>query len=93
MQDENGNQITFEDWEFANKNIDFTTFKWSQENPIDFVTDSGEKIANYRQEVVEGVPKKGTIFFIHGQDMCFAQSYAYLAQMFASQGFEVCGMD
>jgi hypothetical protein len=48
MQDEEGNQISFEDWEYANKYIDYKKFKWSEENPLDIKTNDGEKLANYR---------------------------------------------
>ena len=48
MHDENCNKISFEDWEYANKYIDFEQFEWSQENAVDVKTDDGEKLANYR---------------------------------------------
>lgn len=92
MYDQEGKQITFEDWEYANKYIDFKRFEWSEENPIDYKAENGERIANYRQTVPEGVEKKGTVFFIHGYG-CTVKNHAYLGHMFASEGFEFCGID
>lgn len=66
MQDEHGNQITFEEWEFRNKYIDFKPYQFAEENPIDFVNKAGNKIANYRQPVPEGQRKKGIIMHVHG---------------------------
>jgi len=34
IQDENGNQLSFEDWEYQNKYISYKDFKWTEENII-----------------------------------------------------------
>ena len=51
MQDEQGNRITFEEWEFRNKYIDFKQFSFAEENPVELVNKAGNKIFNYRQPV------------------------------------------
>ena len=57
MTDEQGNQITFEEWEYNQKYIDYKSHYWSEINPIDLksVQNDDVKIANYRFTVPEGI--------------------------------------
>jgi len=52
------------------------------------------KLATYRYaaDIQSGVPKRGTVFFIHGMTD-YAGRYAYLAQKFANQGYDFVCMD
>ena len=36
--------------------------------------------------------RKGIIFFVHGYGGC-TYHYAYLAEAFANEGYEMCGID
>ena len=92
MEDENGNRVTFEEWEYQNKIINYKQFDWAEENPIDIRTQGGDKLANYRQTVPEGVERKAILFFVHGYGDN-VKNYAYLAKLFAENGIEFCGMD
>lgn len=67
-------------------------YQWSHPNPIDFKSEGGETLANYRQTVAEDVERKGIVFFVHDYG-CSTKNHAFLAQMFASHGFEFCGLD
>ena len=94
ITDEKGEQITFEEWQYRNKYINFKGFQWPQENPIDIKSSLGDgvELANYRFPVPEGIKTKGIVYFVHGYG-CSVANHAYLAQMFAEQGYEFCGMD
>lgn len=50
------------------------------------------KIANYRFTVPDGIQRKGIIFYVHNYGTC-TKNYAYLAESFADQGYEFCGID
>jgi len=82
MLDKEGNQITYEDWEYENKFINYKNFEWTQENPISFRSKSGDTISSYRQSVPDGMERQGVVFFVHGYGSNTA-NYAYLGHMFA----------
>ena len=50
------------------------------------------KLQTYQFPVLDGVERKGAVFFIHGIHD-YAGRYAYLAQRFASQGYDFYAMD
>jgi alpha-beta hydrolase superfamily lysophospholipase len=52
----------------------------------------GAKLQNYRYPVQVGQQRKGIIFFVHGYG-CNTTNHAYLAQIFAQNGYEFCGID
>ena len=90
MQDETGNQISFEDWEFQNKYIAYKDFHWSEQNTIDLTSFDGSILKNYRKTAFG--ERKGIIHFVHGYgDSGFV--YAYLASQFANHGYEFCAID
>ena len=93
MTDENGQQITFEEWEFKNKYVNYKAVTWPENstNAIDFSFD-GMKINNYRYPVQIGQKRKGIVFFVHGYG-CSVYNHAYIAQMFSQHGYEFCGID
>ena len=54
-------------------------------------TFDGIKLENYRYPVLNG-RRKGIVFFVHGYG-CSLHNHAFLAQMFAANGYEFCGID
>lgn len=59
VEDEEGNSIPYDEWEFKNKFIDYTQFEWPQGgvNAMEFrsTADDNALIANYRYPVPVGV--------------------------------------
>lgn len=93
MEDENGQQITFEEWEYKNKFVNYQAVSWPERcvNAIDYSVD-GVQINNYRYPVQVGQKRKGIVYFVHGYG-CSLHNHAYLAQMFSQHGYEFCGID
>lgn len=87
MQDENGNQISFEEWEYNNKYIPYKSYEWPVNGGQDFMQvfssfGKEQKLAHYRYPVQVGQERKGIVFFVHGYG-CNTYRHAFLAQMFA----------
>lgn len=53
IQDENGEQISFEEWEYKNKFIDYKSFDWPSPSGINAIKmeSNGAHIQNYRYPV------------------------------------------
>lgn len=95
MYDQEGNAIPYEDWEYNNKYFDFKQYQWPKgESSIEFESTLGDgvKIWNYRYPVQVGVQRRGIVFYVHGYGTGL-QHMAFLAKMFAHNGYEFCGMD
>ena len=89
IHDENGQQISFDDWEYKNKYFDKSQYKWDDgESNV-----KGKGLhANYYQLVPQGLERKGVIHYVHGYGDPI-RNYAFLGHMFANQGFEFWGFD
>lgn len=74
---------------------EFMQVKWPEVDPLQLrVEQDGEQVTlmTYRYPVVEGVKRKGVIFYIHGLG-AYCEHSAYIFKAFAENGYDCFALD
>ena len=91
-----GQQISKQDHEFQQKNVDFTRYEWPSSDIFDFQrkevgSDKMLKLKTYRYPS-QMPDRKGVVQFVCGYGD-YVGRFAYFAEEFSKQGYDFIGID